>query len=96
MSTVFLEVFSAASSYDRRRGEVRVWLLGIAARCLADQSPFLLVAHAAIRALRPGGALAPQPATAASVLRASAAALDRLGGSRALGPDDYLYTRTAE
>jgi RNA polymerase sigma-70 factor, ECF subfamily len=37
VSTVFLELFSAAASYDRRRGEVRVWLLGIAARCLADQ-----------------------------------------------------------
>ncbi len=36
-SAVFLELFSAAGSYDRRRGEVRVWLLGIAARCLADQ-----------------------------------------------------------
>jgi len=42
------------------------------------------------------GALAPQPATAAGVLRASAAALDRLGGSRALGPGEYLYTRTAQ
>jgi RNA polymerase sigma factor (sigma-70 family) len=37
VSTVFLEMFSAAASYDRRRGGVRVWLLGIAARCLADQ-----------------------------------------------------------
>jgi hypothetical protein len=37
VSTVFLEGFSAASSYDLRRGEVRVWLLGVAARCLADQ-----------------------------------------------------------
>jgi RNA polymerase sigma-70 factor (ECF subfamily) len=37
VSTVFLELFSAAASYDRRRSEVRVWLLGIAARCLADQ-----------------------------------------------------------
>jgi RNA polymerase sigma-70 factor (ECF subfamily) len=37
VSTVFLEVFSAAAGYDRRRGDVRVWLLGIAARCLADQ-----------------------------------------------------------
>ena len=37
VSTVFLEMFSAAASYDARRGEVRVWLLGIAARCLADQ-----------------------------------------------------------
>jgi len=53
------------------------------------------VVAAAILALR--AALSPpQSATAASVLRASAGALDRLGGSRALGPDDYLYTRTAE
>ena len=37
VSTVFLEMFSSAASYDRRKGEVRVWLLGIAARCLADQ-----------------------------------------------------------
>jgi RNA polymerase sigma-70 factor (ECF subfamily) len=37
VSTVFLEMFSAAPSYDRRRGDVRVWLLGIAARCLADE-----------------------------------------------------------
>jgi RNA polymerase sigma-70 factor (ECF subfamily) len=37
VSTVFLEMLSAAASYDRRRGEVRVWLFGVAARCLADQ-----------------------------------------------------------
>jgi RNA polymerase sigma-70 factor (ECF subfamily) len=37
VSTVFLEMFSSAASYDPRRGEVRAWLLGIAARCLADQ-----------------------------------------------------------
>jgi RNA polymerase sigma factor (sigma-70 family) len=37
VSTVFLELFSAAPSYDRRRGAARVWLLGIAMRCLADQ-----------------------------------------------------------
>jgi RNA polymerase sigma-70 factor (ECF subfamily) len=37
VSTVFVEMLSAAPSYDRRRGEVRVWLLGIAVRCLADQ-----------------------------------------------------------
>lgn len=37
VSTVFVEMLSAAASYDRRRGEARVWLLGIAARCLADQ-----------------------------------------------------------
>jgi hypothetical protein len=51
---------------------------------------------AAILALRSGGAVAPQPATAASVLKASADALDRVGGPRALGPHDYFYTRTAE
>jgi hypothetical protein len=53
------------------------------------------IVAAAILVLRSGGALAPQPATAAGVLRASAAALDRLGGSRALGPGDYFYTRTS-
>ena len=37
VSTVFLEVFSAAPSYDRRRGDARPWLIGIASRCLADQ-----------------------------------------------------------
>jgi RNA polymerase sigma-70 factor (ECF subfamily) len=37
VSTVFVEMFAAAPSYDRRRGEARVWLLGIAMRCLADQ-----------------------------------------------------------
>jgi RNA polymerase sigma-70 factor (ECF subfamily) len=37
VSAVFLELFSAAASFDPRRGEVRVWLLGVAARCLADQ-----------------------------------------------------------
>jgi RNA polymerase sigma-70 factor (ECF subfamily) len=37
VSTVFLEMLSAAAGYDRRRGEVRPWLLGIATRCLADQ-----------------------------------------------------------
>jgi RNA polymerase sigma-70 factor (ECF subfamily) len=37
VSSVFVEMLSAAGSYDRRRGDVRVWLLGIAARCLADQ-----------------------------------------------------------
>jgi hypothetical protein len=53
------------------------------------------VIAAAVLILRSGGALAPQPATAVGVLRASAAALDRIGGSRALGSRDYLYTRMA-
>ena len=66
---------------------------------LATSLPALALAAAiaaAILILRSGGALAPQPATAASVLSASAAALDRIGGSRALGPGEYLYTRTAQ
>jgi RNA polymerase sigma-70 factor (ECF subfamily) len=37
VSTVFLELFTAAASYDSRRGDARPWLLGIASRCLADQ-----------------------------------------------------------
>jgi RNA polymerase sigma factor (sigma-70 family) len=37
VSTVFLQMLRSAGSYDRHRGEVRGWLLGIAARCLADQ-----------------------------------------------------------
>lgn len=37
VSTVFVELFSAAPSYDGRRGDARPWLIGIASRCLADQ-----------------------------------------------------------
>ena len=37
VSAVFLELFSAAPGYDRGKGGVRAWLLGIAAHCLADQ-----------------------------------------------------------
>lgn len=37
VSAVFLELFSAAAGYDRGKGGARAWLLGIAARCLADQ-----------------------------------------------------------
>jgi RNA polymerase sigma factor (sigma-70 family) len=37
VSTVFVEMLSAAAGYDPHKGEVRAWLLGIAARCLADQ-----------------------------------------------------------
>jgi hypothetical protein len=53
------------------------------------------VIAAAVLILRSGGAIAPQPATAAGVLRASAAALDRSPGSSTLGSNDYLYTRIA-
>jgi hypothetical protein len=50
-------------------------------------------AAAAVLVLVSGGTLRPQPATAASVLNASAAALEHRGGSRALGPGDYFYSR---
>jgi len=36
VSRVFLELFAAARSYDPRYADARPWLLGIAARCLAD------------------------------------------------------------
>jgi hypothetical protein len=45
--------------------------------------------------LRSGGALRPQPATAAGVLNASAVALGREGQSRALAPREYFYSRVA-
>ncbi len=79
-----------ASPVVRRRapGRVAVWRI-VPALALA------VIVAAGVLILRSGGALAPQPATAAGVLRASAAALDHLGGSRELGPEDYFYTRTA-
>ncbi len=67
----------------------------VAGRRLVAALVLAAVVAAAVVSLRSGGAVAPPPATAASVLRASASALDRLGGSRALGPDDYFYTREA-
>jgi RNA polymerase sigma-70 factor (ECF subfamily) len=36
VSTVFLQLFTAARSFDPGRGSARSWLFGIAARCLAD------------------------------------------------------------
>ena len=36
VSITFLEVIGAAGTYDAKRGPARPWLLGIAARCLAD------------------------------------------------------------
>ncbi len=77
---------AAARQADRPR---------VTARRLVPALALAAVIAAAVVILRSGGALAPQPATAAGVLRASAAALDRLGGSRTLGPDDYFYTRIA-
>ena len=66
----------------------------VTARRLGPALALAAVIAAAGLLLRSG--VAPQPATAASVLKASAAALDRLAGSRTLGPDDYFYTRIAE
>jgi RNA polymerase sigma-70 factor (ECF subfamily) len=37
VATVFVELFASAPRYDRSKGDVRPWLLGIAVRCLADQ-----------------------------------------------------------
>jgi hypothetical protein len=54
------------------------------------------VATAAVLILRSGGALSPPPATASGVLNASAAAIDRLGESRALGPHEYFYVKSAD
>jgi hypothetical protein len=68
----------------------------VAVRRIVPALALAAIVAAAVLILRSGGALAPQPATAAGVLRASAAALDHLGGSRALGPDDYFYTRIRE
>jgi RNA polymerase sigma-70 factor (ECF subfamily) len=56
VSAVFLELFSAAASYDRGKGGARAWLLGIAARCLADQrrSEYRRTASAARLGAEPG------------------------------------------
>ncbi len=50
---------------------------------------------AVILALGSGGELAPRPATAASVLRASADTLERAAPSLALGRGRYFYSRMA-
>jgi hypothetical protein len=50
---------------------------------------------AVVLALSSGGALQPQPATAAGVLRASADALQRTGAAFVLGRGDYFYSRVA-
>lgn len=50
---------------------------------------------AVVLGLGSGGELAPQPASAASVLRTSAGALQVSGDSLALAPGNFLYTKTA-
>ncbi len=70
--------------------------LGLIGRRLLPALAVAAVLTAALLILRSGGAVTPQPATAAGVLRASAAALDHSGGSRALGAGDYFYAKIAE
>lgn len=70
VSTVFLELFSAAPGYDRGKGGVRGWLLGIAARCLADQR------RGEYRRGELAARLGPQPGFAADELERVEAMLD--------------------
>jgi hypothetical protein len=77
----------------RARGHGRS--LRLVARRLAPAVAVAAVVVAAVLAFRSGGTLHPKPATAAEVLNASATALERQGGSRALGPSDFFYSRIA-
>lgn len=81
---------AAAGPAPRGRARPRVLSARVVPALVAT-----VVVVAAVLTLRSGGELRPQPATAAGVLNASAAALDRDGGSRALGPGGYLYSRIA-
>lgn len=65
------------------------------ARPLAPVLALTAVVVAAALVFGAGGELTPQQASAARVLRASANALERTGGSLALGARDYFYTSTA-
>jgi hypothetical protein len=67
----------------------------VTVRRLASAVALAAIVAALVLALRPGGVLRPRPATASSVLNASAAALGRGGGSRALAPGEYFYSRIA-
>jgi hypothetical protein len=74
----------------RRRAGGRVIL-----RRLVPALALATILAAVVLVLRSGGVLRPQPATAAGVLNASATALGRDGGSRALTPGEYFYSRLA-
>ena len=74
----------------RRRSSGRVIL-----RRLAPALALAAILAVVALVLPSGGVLRPQPATAAGVLNASAAALDREGGSRALAPGEYFYSKIA-
>jgi hypothetical protein len=65
------------------------------ARPLAPVLTLAAFAVAAALVFSAGGELSPPQASAARVLRASANALERTGGSLALGADDYFYAKTA-
>jgi hypothetical protein len=67
----------------------------IIVRRLAPAVTIAAILAAAALLLRSGGALRPEPATAAGVLNASASALEHRGGSRALGENNYFYTKLA-
>jgi hypothetical protein len=65
---------------------------------LGRVAPALAIAALVVAAVLLHGSsvtLRPEPATAASVLKASAAELEAHGGARALGPGDYFYSRIA-
>ena len=62
---------------------------------LAQGLALAAIVVAVLLTLGSAGTLRPEPATAAGVLNASAAALDHRGTARALGSGDYLYSRMA-
>lgn len=64
-------------------------------RRLAPGMALAVVIAVAVFAFRSGGGVAPQTASAASVLRTSAVALERHAASWALGPGEYFYRRFA-
>jgi hypothetical protein len=74
----------------RRRARLRVM-----SRRLLPALALAAILAAVVLVLRSGGVLRPQPATAAGVLNASATALGHEGGSRALTPGEYFYSRMA-
>ncbi len=63
VSVVFLEVMCSAAGYDRRRGDARPWLLGIAAHCLSDLRRSRARAEDAERRLRGLAAFTPDEQT---------------------------------
>jgi hypothetical protein len=83
-----------AAEVGAQRAPARPRLPRLAVR-LGTAAALAAAVAAVILGLSSGGALQPQPASAAGVLRASADALQRTGASFALGPGDYFYSRVA-